>query len=262
MRFAMTNKKIDDAIEYFKKEDYKNALDSFRQVLADDDGNQNLINNIALCEMKLGQTDNAEKDFLKAINIEPSTPQPYLNLAELYYSINELLKAIELLQRASSIIPDNIAILHYLARIYIEDKRFDEGVDALNLILDISPENVDAYWDLGMLYFDMGEYELSSKNFENVLEKVENNPIIYYQTALSYEMQDNIDKAISNHLKAITVNEKFPLSYKRLGMLYMARNDIQDAIEYFEDYLKFDLTDDEKYTVNNIVKNIKTAKTS
>ena len=207
--------------------------------------------------MKLGQTQNAEKDFIKAINIEPSTPQPYLNLAELYFSQNELLKAIELLQRASSIMPDNIAILHYLARIYIEDKRFDEGVDALNLILDISPENIDAYWDLGMLYFDMGEYELSSKNFENVLEKVENNPIIYYQTALSYEMQDNFDKAISNHLKAITINDKFPLSYKRLGLLSIARNETQDAVEYFEDYLKFDLTSDEKNTVKNIIEKIK-----
>ena len=253
----MTNSKIDNAMEFFKKEDYQNALENFKSALIENDKNQNIINNIALCEMKLGQTESAEKNFLKAISIEPSTPQPYLNLAEMYFSQNELLKAIELLQRASSIIPDNIAILHYLARIYIEDKRFDEGLDALNIILDISPENVDAYWDLGMLYFDMGEYELSSKSFESVLEKVENNPIIYYQTALSYEMQDNIDKAISNHLKAVTVNDKFPLSYKRLGMLYLARNEKQDAIEYFEDYLKFDLSNEEKNTINNILKNLK-----
>lgn len=253
----MSDTKIKEAIDYYKKEDYKNALNCFKLALIDDETNQNLVNNIALCEMKLGQLNNAEQNFLKAISLEPSVPQPYLNLAEMYFSQNELLKAIELLQKASSIIPDNIAILHYLARIYIEDKRFDEGIDTLNIILDISPENTDAYWDLGMLYFDMGEYELSSKNFECVLEKIENNPIIYYQTALSYEMQNNIDKAISNHLKAITVNDKFALSYKRLGILYLARNEKIDALEYFEDYLKFDLTNDEKTSIKNIIKNLK-----
>ena len=253
----MTNSKINSALDFFKKEDYKKALDLFNEALIDDENNQNIINNIALCEMKLGKQKEAEEHFLKAISIEPKTPQPYLNLAELYFTQNELLKAIELLQTASSLIPNDVAILHYLARIYIEDKRLEEGIDALNLILDISPENIDAYWDLGMLHFDMGEYEIASRNFENVLEKVQNNPIIYYQTALSYEMQNNIDKAISNHLKAITVNEKFPLSYKRLGMLYMARGEAQDAAEYFEDYLKFDISEDEKSAIKKNIEKLK-----
>ena len=256
----MTNTKINKALDFFKKEDYQNALECFKDALIDDETNQNIINNIALCEMKLGIQNDAEADFLKAISLDETVAQPYINLAEMYFTQKEFLKAIELLQRASSIIPEDIAILHYLARIYIEDKRLNEAIDTLNLILDMSPENVDAYWDLGMVHFDLGEYEIASRNFENVLEKVQNSPVIYYQTALSYEMQDNIDKAISNHLKAITVNEKFPLSYKRLGMLYMARGDFQDAIEYFEDYSKFDLPEEEKAEINKIVDKLKNTK--
>ena len=256
----MSDTKINKAIEFFKKEDYENALSSFNEILSEDENNPNLLNNIALCEVKLGNFEKAEQNFLKAISFDEKAPQPYLNLAELYFAQKELLKAIELLQRASSIMPDNIAILHYLARIYIEDKRYEEGIDALNLILDLSPENVDAYWDLGMIHFDMGEYEIASRNFENVLEKVQNNPVIFYQTALSYEMQNNIDKAISNHLKAITVNEKFPLSYKRLGMLYMTRGEFEDAVEYFEDYLRFDLPEEEKTAIRKNIEGIKLKK--
>ena len=253
----MSDKKIQKALDFFKKKDYENALKTFKEILKEDENNQNTLNNIGLCEMRLGQYDEAQESLLKAISVDNSTPQPYLNLAELYFIKNDFLKAIELLQTATSVIPDNIAILHYLARIYIEDKRFNEAIDTLNMILDLSPENIDAYWDLGMVNFDMGEYESSSKNFENVLEKVQNNPVIFYQTALSYEMQYNIDKAISNHLKAITVNENFPLSYKRLGMLYMARKDFEDAKEYFEDYLKFDLPEEEKNNIKNVIDKMK-----
>ena len=120
----------------------------------------------------------------------------------------------------------------------------------------MSPEYVDAYWDLGMIYFDMGDYDLAVRNFENVLDKIQNNPVLFYQTALAYEMQNDIDKAISNHLKAVTVNEKFPLSYKRLGMLYMARNEFEDAKEYFEDYLKFDLSEEEKKNIKIILEKL------
>ena len=253
----MTNSKINSALDFFKKKEYEKACEMFNEALVEDENNTNIINNIALCEMKTGHLQEAEENFLKAINIDNTIPQPYLNLAELYFTQNELLKAIELLQRASAIMPDNIAILHYLARIYIEDKRLDEAIDALNIVLEISPENVDAYWDLGMIYYDMGQYEIAARNFENVLEKVENNPVLYYQTALTYEMTDNIDKAISNHLKAIMVNEKFPLSYKRLGMLYMARNEFDDAIEYFEDYIKFDISNEEKQNIQKIIDKLK-----
>lgn len=256
----MTNSKIDSALDFFKKNDYENALKCFNDALADDSENPNVINNIALCEMKLGKYDDAEKDFLKAIELDKEVPQPYLNLAELYFVQQEFMKAISLLQDAALIMPDNVAILHYLARIYIEDKRFDEAIDALNMVVELSPENTDAYWDLGMVYYDLGEYELASRCFENVLEKNENNPIIFYQTALSYEMQDNIDKAISNHLKAITVNDKFALSYKRLGMLYMARKDFEDAVEYFEDYMNFDISEEEKASIQKNIERLKALK--
>lgn len=254
----MSDLKIKEALKFFQKNDYKKALSLFEEVLTEDENNQSLINNIALCQMRLAKYSAAEKNFLKAISIDERTPQPYLNLAEMYFSQNELLKAIELLQIATRILPDNVAILHYLARIYIDDKRFEEAIDALNIVLDISPENVDAFWDLGMIYFDMGDYELSVRNFEAVLEKTQNNPIIFYQTALAYEMLDEVDKAISNHLKAITVNENFSLSYKRLGILYMVRNENLDAIEYFQDYLKFDLDIEEKKSIMCNIEKLKT----
>ena len=61
----MTNSKINSALDFFKKEDYKKALDLFNEALIDDENNQNIINNIALCEMKLGKQKEAEEHFLK-----------------------------------------------------------------------------------------------------------------------------------------------------------------------------------------------------
>ena len=142
---------------------------------------------------------------------------------------------------------------HYLARIYIEDKRYDDAIDALDSVLELAPKNYDANWDLGMVYFELGDYDSAIANFEEVLNYIEDNELIFYQTALAYEANDEIDKAISNLLKSIAVNDKFPLGYKRLGMLFMARGDMEDAKEYYEEYLKFDIPHEEKEQIQNIL---------
>ena len=60
----------------------------------------------------------------------------------------------------------------------------------------------------------------------------------------------------SNLLKCIAVNDKFPLGYKRLGMLFLARGDQQDAKEYYQDYLNFDIPNEEKEKIQQILERI------
>ena len=58
-------------------------------------------------------------------------------------------------------------------------------------------------------------------------------------------------------MKSIAVNDKFTLAYKKVGILFMARNDFEDAIEYFEDYIKFDIPQEEKDSVNKLIERIR-----
>jgi tetratricopeptide (TPR) repeat protein len=152
--------------------------------------------------------------------------------------------------------PQEIGLKHYLSRFYVEDCRYDLAMDQLFEILDIDEDNVDAYWDLGNIQFELGDYDSAVENYENVLEKVTDNAVLYYQTAITYEANDNVDKAISNHLKALAVNENFHPSYKKLGILFMARNDNESAIEYLQDYLNFDLPEEEKNTIKDLISRI------
>ena len=68
---------------------------------------------------------------------------------------------------------------------------------------------------------------------------------------------DEIDKAISNYLKSTAVNNSFHPAFKKLGMLFMARGDKEDAIEYFEDYINFDIPEEEKENIRKLILRIK-----
>ena len=80
---------------------------------------------------------------------------------------------------------------------------------------------------------------------------------MYYYLGEAYEANDEIDKALSAFLKATAVNNKFALAYKKAAILFMARGEKDDAIEYFEDYLEFDLPEEEQKQVNSLIERLK-----
>ena len=250
------NEDLQQALDSFKAGDYEKAIDAFNLVLENDNNNPNVLNNIGLCYSKLAKDDLASEYFIKTLSFNPKSVQTYINLADVYYRNRNIVEAINLLENGVTIMPQEIALKHYLSRFYVEDCRYDLAMDQLFEILEIDEDNVDAYWDLGNIQFELGDYDSAVENYENVLEKVTENSVLYYQTAIAYEANDNVDKAISNHLKAIACNENFHPSYKKLGILFMARNDNESAIEYFQDYLNFDLPEDEKKNIKDLIERL------
>lgn len=250
------NTDIQTALDYFKASEYENAIEAFLKALEEDKNNPNILNNIGLCYSKLAKDDLAIEYFIKALSFNSKSVQTYINLADVYFRNKNIIDAINLLENAVTLMPQEIALKHYLSRFYLEDCRYDLAMEQLFEILDIDGDNLDAYWDLGNIQFEVGDYDSAIDNYENVLDKVTDNAVLYYQTAIAYEANDNIDKAISNHLKAVSCNENFHPSYKKLGILFMARNDYESAIEYFQDYLNFDLPEEEKKSIQDTINRI------
>lgn len=249
--------KIKKAVELYNKGEFEEAIDIFSSVLETEKPTVEVYNTIGLCYNSVGNTEKAEDCFLKAIELEPKAPEPYINLADLYYKNQDFANGIELLCQGCYQIPDNMVLRHFLARFYMEDSRLDLAIDELENILDVQPENFDAYYDLGKVHFELGNYACAIENFENVLEYKENNQWIYFYLAQAYEANDEIDKAISNYLKTIARDDGFYQAYKKVAILFMARGDYEDAIEYFEDYLELDVPEEEKKNITELVKRIK-----
>ena len=254
------DKNIEKALDLFKKKEYEKAIDAFSQILETVHDNAELYNNLALCYANISESEQAEKYYLKAISINPKLPQIYINLADLYFKQRNFADAIDLLQSASYEIPEDLVIAHYLARVYMEDARLDLAIDELNKILEEQPENYDAYYDLARVYFELGNYDLAISNFENVLEYKNDNEWIYYYLGQAYEANNEVDEALSNYLRAIAISEQFYPAYKKAGVLFLAKNDFDNATEYFEEYIKLGVPEDEAKLIKKTIERIKVQK--
>ena len=251
------SEKIDKAMELFREKKYKESIDAFHSVLETEPDNADVYNNLAVAYSCVADFEHAETYFIKALELDPQLAQAYINLSDLYYKAGDLASAVGTLQRGSYELQDNLTIAHVLARVYIDDQRWEDAIEELERVLDGEPENYDAFYDLGHVCFELGDYEGAISNFETVTEYRQDSELLYYSLAQAYEANNEIDKAISNYLKSIAVNDKFTLAYKKVGILFMARNDFEDAIEYFEEYTSFAIPQEEKDGVNKLIERIK-----
>ena len=241
---------ITKALEFFKKGQYEASLNEFLAALGENPDDNAILNNIGLCYSKLSNDEKAEEYYILALKDHEMSVETYINISDLYYKNKQFDKGTAILETAVTLMPDNIVLLHYLARFYIADIKYDLAFDILNRILELSPENIDAYWDLGNLCYETGDYDNAVAAFEHVLEKRDDNAIFFFRTGLAYEAGDNIEKALSNYLKAISIDNFFPQPYKKAAVMFLAQGDKESALEYLQDYLKFDISDDEKNDIN------------
>ncbi len=138
----------------------------------------------------------------------------------------------------------------------IADSRYDDALEMLSIATDEEPDNVDYNYELARIFMEMGNYASAISNLELVTEKTRNH-LLFYMLGEAYQADDQIDRAIGAFLKSIMLNEKFALPYKKLGILFLGRCDETSAVEYFEDYLKLDVPNDEKEQVRKILDRIK-----
>lgn len=247
---------LEKALECFKNKDWNGAIDLFTVILESDPTNAEIYNNLGLCYANAGNDEKAEKNYLKCIELNSHIPQCYINLVDIYYKQKRYGEGINLLSYAINMLPDDLIFRHYLARFYMEDTKLDLAIDELEYILDKQPDNYDAYYDLGRVYFELGNYESAIENFENILEYKDENAWIYFYLGEAYQANDEIDKALSNFLKAIAKNNKLAIAYKKAGILFLARQDYDDAIEYFEEYMNADISQEEKDSMKSLIERI------
>ena len=150
---------------------------------------------------------------------------------------------------------EELSRLEYIRELIV-DCRFDDALEMLQIASDEEPDNVDYNYELARIFMEMGNYPSAISNLELVTEKIRNH-LLYYMLGEAYQADNQIDRAIGAYLKAIMLNEKFAPAYKKAGTLFLGRNDRASAAEYFEDYLKLDITEDEKDAVIKILDRIK-----
>ena len=108
-------KKFLEAEDYRLKKEFQKAIDIFKSLLKEYPKLPPALNNIAICYTGLNKFDDAEKYYLKCLEIEPVSLLTINNLAKLYFNSNRLQKALPLLKKSLLKKEDQLDIIEIIA---------------------------------------------------------------------------------------------------------------------------------------------------
>lgn len=153
----------------FNENDYRGAIASFERSLALHPKYVEAENNIGLAWRELNETDKARIAFETAIEWQGSAPtdaQPFLNLGKLYGDQHQPAKAIEYLQRAAELAPNNPTIHEELSHVYAAQPDLPKAQAELEKAIALAPNVSSLHYQLGQLYRRQGLAAQAKKEFD------------------------------------------------------------------------------------------------
>jgi protein O-mannosyl-transferase len=194
-----------------------------------------------------GNFERAEKEFHKAIELEPTLPLGYLNLGTYYASRGKFLQAREEFLRAQEryIIykwgyPMPIELDLNLARVNLQLKHFDEAEKYIHLYLQGTPESSEGLLLMGKIYQEKEEVTLAEETYRKIKgggiasAKAQNN------LGILYIQQKKYKKALDAFNSSIQFYPQIPDAHYNLGKLILdikknstlARKHLEIALAY------------------------------
>lgn len=178
---------------YALKQDYKSAEKQFNKALEIEPLNPEILYLAGLNYIDYKKYDKAKDVLEQSLYLRPDFLDSKFYLALSYDKLKKSDKTEQLLKEIIEADPNNVKALNYLAYGYIEQViHLDEAEQMLKKVLELQP-NVPAYLDsLGWLYYRKRNYELAEKY---ILKAINTKPNVF-------------DKDIYEHLGDISIELK------------------------------------------------------
>tara|TARA_Y100000590_G_scaffold466208_1_gene640847 strand:- start:637 stop:2226 length:1590 start_codon:yes stop_codon:yes gene_type:complete len=145
---------------------------------------------------KKNNSDDAIKNFNKAINLQPNFDQAHNNLGNALKSIN----------------------------------KFEESINSYKQAIKINPKYAEAYNNLGNTLAELGKFEESVEKQREAINLDSTYPDFYMNLGSSLAELGKFDEAIINYEKAIKINPIYAEAYSNLGNILAEKGKFSEAI--------------------------------
>ena len=122
------------------RKQYDLAIESYNTILKNEPKNAEIMNKIGIAYEQLGDTNQAEHYYKKAMSADKKYAMPANNLGTLEYERQHYGKAIKLYERAIGLHADTGTIYANLGYAYYANKQYPKAMDAFGKAMALDPE--------------------------------------------------------------------------------------------------------------------------
>jgi len=155
---------------YMRQERFADAAGEYEQEAMRSPDQDVVLYNLAEARNKVGDKEQALTAYQKAAELNPSRPEPLMQMAAIYEERGDTAKRDEIYEQVKAVDPKNAAVLFYNigARAWNEN-RAKEAAQAFNKSIEIDPSYAPAHRELARALMGSGDFPGALKHFREYL---------------------------------------------------------------------------------------------
>lgn len=178
-----------------------------------------------------GDRDSAAVNLQKALEIDPSTSDAQLVLAQIYADKQDSAGAIKSIEAYLAEKPEEYKTYQTLGQLYFAADRFDEAIGAYTKYLDkAEAPDADTYYMRGVCYLKTGVYEQAAADFGNAFNSETHKNDARYNRGVCYLQLTRYEEAEVDFTACIDAGAAIDGLYYNRGVSRMAQKKYEDAI--------------------------------
>jgi len=187
----------------------------------------------------------AIKSFLKYSELEPNDIQGFINISQAYYQTDELENASEYISKALKIDPDyspaieikNLILNAILRKSMMNNTTYQEAIIFFEKFINSNPNDIQGFIAIASAIYQQSYSEINDINKKNNSDTAATTAksLEYIAKALKIDPENTEILSLKNQVE----NSYFIMGYKEIH----TNNDFKKAIEYFEQYIKLEPND-------------------
>jgi len=191
-------KLIDEGIAFHKKNKLNDAKIKYLEVLKIDQKNFQINRLLALIEYSLENYSNSLKLFGECIKAKPKNSEAYSDRAVVYHKLKETQKAEKDYLKAIDIDNNTNALFNY-ANLLKENNKLNESVFNYNLAIKAKPDFANAYQNRGLVKFIQHKDQEALNDFNEVIKNNSNHANAYFLKSAIELKKENLIEGFKNY---------------------------------------------------------------
>jgi tetratricopeptide (TPR) repeat protein len=191
--------------------------------------------------MARGEYDLAIDSLSKALYEDPNFVDAHILLARAYNEKKRAyLESVKYLKNAIELEADNLEALGFLAKIYIENGKYEDALPVVEKILGMAPDSGFAHAYMGEIFIHKGTYGGAIEALRKSLHLDQGNPRIYFLLGKVFERMDRLADAVFEYETAVKLSPTTFEYRNALATVYRALDQEMSAFRQWEKCLESD----------------------
>jgi len=136
--------------------------------------------------------------------------------------------------------PGKLRPRNNLAAALMAEGRVAEAVEQLNLALEIEPQDPAALRTLGVAYEKQGRLDLAVGKYRSALKANPDNKYAHYNLGIALEKQGEPQAALAEFAAALRLDPEYADAHNNLGVIHAGMGEMEEAVKRFRLAVRFD----------------------